>query len=216
MPNPNLYESGDEMGQETVHVESPLVGSFTAVLGKTYKFAGKSRTGIILDFFLLNRSPADDPTNNVKMMEVITKGGKSVLSFLNGKDGKPQYSGRMFSHRLIDSLAKDSDAARNFFASERRAIARIFKAFDEVSSQIDWKRVQSSAGRFITFNIIQRGEYINIETKSLQLMESGQVSIENLAELYKIIETEKMKKKLIESGASADAPTPPSDSDLPF
>ena len=215
MPGANLYGQEDQMSKEAVKVESAMAGQYTAVVGKTYNLPGKpgKRDALITDFFLVFRSKGD-AADSFPVMKLENVQGKTVLNFITGSDGKLKTAGARFMHRNNAVKPEDSEGFKNFAASQRRMLARKFEAFDEATQQIDWKKIQASAGRFVTFNIEEKGDYLNMDVKSLALLKEGQVSIENLVALYDTLEAERQAKMMEKSGAPAGAAPIPSD--LPF
>jgi hypothetical protein len=214
MSGANLYGQEEVIQKETVKVENAMAGQYTAVVGKTYNLKGKKREAIVTDFFLVMRSKAD-MTDSQKLMELANVNGKTVLKFHVTSEGKPKTSGVLFLHRNNAVLPEDSEGFKNMSGSNRRKMARVFGAFDETTQQIDWKKIQSMAGRFVTFTLEERGDYLNMDLKSLALLENGQVSLENLVDLYTAIEEEKQAKMAEKMGAPAGAASI-SSSDLPF
>lgn len=214
MPGANLYEQEEQIQKETVKVENAMAGQYTAVVGKTYNIKGKKREAIVTDFFLVMRSKGD-MTDTTKLMDLQNVQGKTTLKFHITPEGRPKTSGVLFMHRNNAVLPEDSEGFKNMSGSNRRKMARVFNAFDEATQQIDWKKIQHTAGRFVTFTLEEKGDYLNMDLKSLTLMENGQVSLENLVELYTTIETEKQLKMAEKAGMPAGAAAI-SEKDLPF
>jgi len=194
-----------------------MAGSYNAIMGKTYKNNPKpgKRGGILTDFFLTTRIAEDGAVTHSIMDYRNMK-----ASFLKAKDGTLKTDGILVRHNCNELLQGDPERTANFMIQIRKKFARQLGAFDEATGSINWSKIQSMAGVLVSFNLVQRDDYLNIDTKSIQVYEMEKISPENLEEIYTVINAEFEKRKAAKAAKSAapqTAPPPPADDDkLPF
>jgi hypothetical protein len=102
----------------------------------------------------------------------------------------------------------------------RKRFAKACGAFDEATDKINWTRIQGLAGVVCSYNMIEKNDYLNIVTESIQIQEQQRITPECLDRLYTEINAEFEKRKAAKANSSApqQAPPPPPDDkeDLPF
>jgi len=206
-----LYGKNEELGKDKVEqtegAQSP--GDYLAVIGRTYanKNDKSGSTAKVTDFFLCNRT-GTNASMNYEIMKIVVKGGKQTLEFKIGNDQKLIIGGTLFKHFNVDPTEKHSAGAKNFFATTRKKFARALGAFDEATSIIDWTKIQKLAGRFVTFSLKENGDYMNIDPKSMALMETGSVTTDNLKALYEVYEAEIAKRRSMTSAPTTATAAP--------
>ena len=209
----------DDLGTEKVaETSSGLAGTYTGIMGHTYKNAGKKRSGILTDFFCANRT-TETPAGLTS--HIIMKLAGSEASFLKDKEGKIKIDGVLVRHNCNDTLPTDPERTANFMIQIRKRFAKACGAFDEATGQINWTRIQGLAGVVCSYNMVEKDDYLNIDTKSIQIQEQQRITPECLDRLYTEINAEFERRKAAKTNSSPapqQAPPPPSDDkeDLPF
>lgn len=207
----DLYDKNEALGKTKVDESAVLqsAGDYLAVLGRTRLETNKKtlRVSIVMDLFLVNRT-SKDGASNVKIMEVSVKEGKQTLSFLTTPEGVPKIWGTQFRVNFPEPLATDKDGARNYFATMRKKVSRALGAFDDTNSVVDWGKIQKMAGRFLALTLVENGDYLNLDPKSVSLYEQGSISEENLKAIYETIEVVKAQKAAEKNKSAATSASP--------
>ncbi len=221
MSEEKLYGGDEKLGKDKVEGGLNESGSYMGVLGRTYKATSKNmRTRIVTDIFLLNRTN-DSGSVNIKLMECKTVGGEVTLEYLKEASGKPRVWGTIFRHSNPDGMSTDAETTKNLFAANRKKFAKALGAFDEDTSTVDWDRIQALAGKFVSFNLVERNGYLNIDLKTLQLHDVPGVKPSVLKARYSEFEAAQMAQQTSDlPGGMPSAPppdaAPPKKDDLPF
>ena len=206
----------DDLGTEKVpETSSGMAGCYNAVMGKTYKNIPKpgKRGGILTDFFLVSRTAEDG-----SVVHPIMDYRNSKATFLKAKDQTLKTDGILVRHNCNELVPGDPERTANFMIQIRKKFARQLGAYDEATGSINWSKIQGMAGVLVSFNLVERNDYLNIDTKTIQPYEQEKISPENLEELYTVINAEIEKRKAAKAAkapAPQTAPPPPQD-DPPF
>jgi len=203
-----------DLGSEKLpEVSTKQPGSYMGITGRTYKYEGKNRTGIATDFFLVNRT---NETGSIvhNLLDYKSVNGAVGVSFLKDKSDKIMVNGILIRHSCVDSRPDDTESAIGFFVSIRKKFAKAYSAYDEEKQIVNWNKIQKAAGTFVSFNLVENknNDFLNIDTKSIEVYEQPRISVEALNKLYDefYAEIQKYKDaKAAKAGASALPPEPP-------
>ena len=213
----DIYAANDNIGKEKLpETSTGLAGNYMAIIGRTYKSTFKSGSGgIVTEFFLVNRT-SDDGSIVHKVMDL----GPSGASFIVNKDGSIRIDGVMMRHNCPDPSPTTGERGKNFMIQIRKRFAKAFAAFDEATGQVDWTKIQQAAGTLASFTLKEKDEYLNIDTKTIQINPQQKISNENLLKLYADFAAQIEKNKAARGAQSAPLsapPPPPVDPDpIPF
>lgn len=190
----SLYALGEQLGAEEVKdVLEVTPGTYMAVIGKTQAYKAKEagkRDSKAIDFVLISSS-GDQPT-------IFTSLKGTEISLLRSKKGDLMVDGIIRKLFVNDATQFDTPGAANFFALQKKKIAKIFSAWNEETLTVNWQTVQAHAGVLCSISIEKderSGKYLNVVPDSIQLYHQQKVTIQSLANLYDSIAKEYAKRE---------------------